>query len=82
MVKQLLKLNLPIGIVRVILSFLSERYSYVAVNGSFSFFKSVDIGCVQGSVLGPYLCNIYTNSLAKIVKSEDSEAFVMVSCLL
>ncbi len=48
------------GLVRIINDFLSSRKCVVEVDGTRSEPFDVKLGCVQGSVLGPKLFNIYT----------------------
>jgi len=43
--------------------FLTERKCVVEVGGAVSEEKAVPIGCVQGSVLGPRLFNLYTSKI-------------------
>lgn len=50
----------PESLCRVIHNFLSNRLAYVEIDGKSSMLKEIPIGCVQGSVLGPRLFNIYS----------------------
>jgi len=77
MVKTLLELNIPKQMILVIYDFLTNRWAFADVLGSFSDVKSFPIGCVQGSVMGPFLFNIYTNKLENVIKSCDPNAFVV-----
>lgn len=44
-----------------ILSFLTDRYQRVRVNGHLSSSKSASMGAPQGSVISPVLYTLYTN---------------------
>ena len=49
-------------------SYLSNRSQFVSINGFDSEPKTVGIGVLQGSVLGPLLFLIYINDLHKAIK--------------
>jgi len=49
----------------VLADFLSERKMVVEIDGKVSSSKHVPLGCVQGSVLGPKLFNIYMSRVAE-----------------
>jgi len=76
LVKILLDLKVPKVYIRLILDFLSERYGFVDINGTFGFVRDIPLGCVQGSVLGPFLFNIYMNGLSELIKSIDPRFLV------
>jgi len=76
LVKRMLELNVPHHLVNVILNFLSNRSSYVNINDSNSYVTGVPYGCVQGSVLGPVLFNIYVSRLAEIITESIPSAHV------
>ncbi len=64
LVNDLLSANLyDEGILRILNDFLDDRKCIVEVNGSKSEPFDVDLGCVQGSVLGPKLFNLYTRMI-------------------
>lgn len=67
LVKNLLELNVSKRLINVIYNFLSKRTGFVDFNGQNSFINKIPLGCVQGSVLGPILFNIYVRNLQKIV---------------
>ncbi len=48
------------GLHPIIYDFLSDRRCVVDVHGEVSREFDVSLGCVQGSVLGPKLFNLYT----------------------
>ena len=56
-------------------SYLSNRTVRVKINNTFSQPRSVDIGVPQGSVLGPLLFLIYTNSIFKLRLNGNSTGF-------
>ncbi len=67
MVRNLLRLGVNSNLIKLIHNFLLGRLSYVQSGDSVSYVKEVPIGCVQGSVLGPALFNIYTRELEETV---------------
>jgi len=56
---------------------LTNRTAFVQIGESTSYSWNLPIGCVQGSVLGPILFNIYMRELPKIIKSVDTTSFVL-----
>jgi len=71
LVKNLIDLGLNPKIIKVLLSFLTDRSGFVDVNNKSSSLSKIPIGCVQGSVLGPVLFNIYVRNLQSIVEDAD-----------
>lgn len=63
---KLQKLNLPHFVVHWVLSFLSYRTQSVKIAGTVSSSASINLGVIQGSVLGPILFDIFTQDLTAI----------------
>jgi hypothetical protein len=63
LIRDLHPLLVEAGLDRVIYDFLSGRKCKVEVNGEVSREFNVELGCVQGSVLGPKLFNLYTRMI-------------------
>ena len=54
---------------KLVESFLSNRYQRVVLNGQASSLADIKAGVPQGSVLGPLFFLIYTNYLSENLKS-------------
>jgi Reverse transcriptase (RNA-dependent DNA polymerase) len=60
---KLIQLQFPLYLTRIIDSYLENRRSFVCVNGNDSDTFDVPAGVPQGSLLSPYLFNIYINDI-------------------
>jgi len=76
LIKRLIELGIPHYMINVIFDFLTGRSCYVAINENNSYLKNVPFGCVQGSVLGPALFNIYVGELSGIINASFPNAHV------
>ena len=63
LLKRMRHLGLPEDIVSICGSWLSSRYFYVSCDGSNSIVHGLDVGTVQGSILGPILYAIFVAPL-------------------
>jgi len=59
----------------ILWDFLTERTMHVEVDGQKSSTKKLTLGCVQGSVLGPKLFNLYMRSVADHVEGNVVTAY-------
>ena len=59
------KYNYPLSLIKLTSSFLSDRSSFVDINGIGSKLYSIPAGVPQGSLLSPHLFNIYINGIPK-----------------
>lgn len=57
-------------------SFLSERYQIVSSDGTRSQMSPINMGVVQGSVLGPVLFLVYINDLPDYIPEVEATLFV------
>ena len=52
-------------------SYVSNRQQRVHIDGSLSCPQYLHFGVPQGSVLGPFLCCLYTTSISQIITNHD-----------
>jgi len=71
----LIKKNVPIYLVNIIHEYLSDRMAYVQIESSRSMLKDIRAGCIQGSVLGPFLFSIYMSDLESVVLPHQLVAY-------
>jgi len=55
------------GLVKLVFNYLSDRQWFVQIGKHRSCVRQIGLGCVQGSILGPFLFNVYTSELERIV---------------
>ena len=79
LLKRMRLLGLPEDIVSLCGNWLSTRYYYVVCGGSNSIIHMLDVGTVQGSILGPILYAIFVAplfDLAKMTKFADDNFII------
>lgn len=67
LVEVMLEKNIPMYLINTIHSYLEERMGYVQIEEARSCVEEIRAGCVQGSILGPLLFNLYMNKLEDII---------------
>ena len=86
LVDTLIKCNINPNLVELIYNFLQGRTNFVQINEAYSTMKSVPLGCVQGSVIGPSLFNIFTQSFGSLLPdkffkiSYADDSYVAIAC--
>ena len=66
---KLASLNLGLGVLGWVRSYLSDRKQRVLANGVYSSFQTIKQGVPQGLILGPLFYIIYANDLTELIKN-------------
>ena len=79
---KLLNMNVPVSVVRLVMSFLTERRQRVRFNNQTSPSRHTNLGVPQGTILGPILWNAYVQDLKpseRVIKyADDTTIYVPV----
>ena len=75
LIYKLKQFNFPIVIIKLVQSYLTNRYFKVHMNGTFSSSKPIPAGVPQGSILGPTLYNLFTSDIPKFPPHSDLALF-------
>jgi len=67
--------GISIHLTRIVFEYLSTRYGYVQIGEQRSCVREIKLGCVQGSILGPFLFNLYTSELSRIISPWQTIAY-------
>ena len=78
--ENLIKLGFDKVSVKLICSYLCERYQYVQINEKSSSKKLIELGVPQGFVLGPILFNLYVSDMQNLLKSNICQHADDTSC--
>jgi len=71
----MIRKQISIPLIRSVFGYLSDRLGYVQIGEARSCVRDIKLGCVQGSILGPFLFNLYTSELSKIVSPWQAVAY-------
>ena len=66
LIKKLFSYGIRGNILKLIESYLTDRYQYVVYNGIQSNYLPITCGVQQGSILGPLLFIIYMNDICNV----------------
>ena len=69
MVRKLLNLGFGSSVIKVIVSYLSNRKQFVQVDDKRSTVQNIYFGVPQGSILGPILFNVYVAELPSVIET-------------
>ena len=69
LIQKLSNLNFGKSLIKVIISYLSNRKQFVQIDENKFSIKDIFFGVPQGSILGPILFNIYVSELPDIIRS-------------
>jgi len=70
LIEVLIRKQVPSYLIRSIHEYLCERSGYVQIDKAISCVRDIRAGCIQGSVLGPVLFNIYMSELNEVIYPE------------
>ena len=76
LLQRILNLGVSSAVHKWFKSYLSDRWQYVRIGTTSSAPVALSYGIPQGSVLSPFLFNIYTDSLSSVPNSCSLESYV------
>ena len=62
-------MGMPVQLIQVINSWLSDRYFYCDINGKSSSIRKLTRGTVQGSILGPLLFALFISPMEDLIQA-------------
>jgi len=71
----MLRKKIPNYLIKMVFEYLSNREGYVQIGTARSCVREIRVGCAQGSTLGPFLFNLYTSELDKVVSPWNLVAY-------
>ncbi|CAF5130773.1 unnamed protein product, partial [Rotaria magnacalcarata] len=75
LIVKLNRLNISAGLLKLIISWLSDRYAYVVFGSSRSGTFPMHVGLPQGSSLSPYLFIVFHSDLVTCIGAHSSHVF-------